>query len=96
MEGVLTGSLRAAQEAREQAATLVRQQERQRRKRDLERKRKALEAQILALRAEFDAVAEEGELIGREDHERESALSHGRADMARRRGGDRPATEERT
>jgi circadian clock protein KaiC len=40
-EGVLTGSLRLAQEAREQADALSRQQEIERRQRDLERKRQA-------------------------------------------------------
>ncbi|MDQ3773626.1 MAG: circadian clock protein KaiC [Pseudomonadota bacterium] len=54
-EGVLTGSMRVAQEAREQAATLTRKQEIERRQRDLERKRQALEAQIVAQRGQFKA-----------------------------------------
>ena len=51
--------MRLAQEAREQAAALSRQQEIERRQRELERKRQALEAQIAALRAEFEAEEEE-------------------------------------
>src|SRR5215470_11668279 len=52
-EGVLTGSMRAAQEAREKALGVVRKQDMERRQRELERKRRGLEAQIEALRAEF-------------------------------------------
>src|SRR3954451_20390239 len=42
-EGVLTGSLRLAQEAREQADAVAQVQEIERRQRDLERKRQALD-----------------------------------------------------
>ncbi len=44
-EGVLTGSMRAAQEAREQAATLALQEEIQAKQREVDRLRAALEAQ---------------------------------------------------
>jgi circadian clock protein KaiC len=54
-DGVLTGSMRVAQEARERAGKLVRQLEIGTRKRKLERKRVALEAQIAVLKAEFEA-----------------------------------------
>jgi circadian clock protein KaiC len=54
-EGVLTGSMRLAQEAREQAAARLRQQEIERMARGLERKRRLLEAQIAALRLEFES-----------------------------------------
>ena len=49
-EGVLTGSSRLSQEAREKAAALVRQEEAERRERTRRRKREALEARIAALR----------------------------------------------
>lgn len=52
--GVLTGSARLTQEAREQAEALLRGQEIERRQRDIERKRALLEAQITALRAGFE------------------------------------------
>src|SRR5215472_4977061 len=53
-EGVLTGSMRLAQEAREKADKVVRELETEAKSRSLERKRAALEAQIAALRAEFE------------------------------------------
>src|SRR5205807_3707978 len=62
-EGVLTGSSRLSQEAREKAAEAVRQQETKRRRRDLQRKREALEARILALRKEFEAEQEQFTLL---------------------------------
>jgi len=57
-EGVLTGSTRQAQEAREKAAELLRQQELESKQRELDRKRDALEARIAALRKEFEAEEE--------------------------------------
>lgn len=66
-EGVLTGSMRAAQEARERAAAVSRGQELERKQRELERKRKALEARIEAMRAEFEAAEEEARLLVSQD-----------------------------
>src|SRR5664280_1961214 len=57
--GVLTGSARAAQTAREKAEALASQQEAARRQRELKRKRAALEQQIAGLRSEHEASAEE-------------------------------------
>ena len=62
-EGVLTGSLRAAQEARERAAELARRQETARKQRDIERRRAATRAQIVALEAELRAAEAEAGLI---------------------------------
>jgi circadian clock protein KaiC len=61
MEGVLTGSARVAQEAREKASfdTFIREIERK--QLTLEHKRKAIEAQVSLLRAEFEA--EEAEIM---------------------------------
>jgi circadian clock protein KaiC len=87
-EGVLTGSMRAAQEARERAGGLARQHEIQRKARDVERKRMALEAQIAALRAEFEAVQEEAEVLATEELAREANLTQERTEMRRRRGGE--------
>jgi circadian clock protein KaiC len=87
-EGVLTGSLRATQQAREHAADVTRRQEMDRRRRDLERKRKAFEAQMVALKAEFDAVEAEARLVASEDSAREDALERDRDAMAARRGID--------
>ena len=90
-EGVLTGSMRLAQEAREQAAAQTRQQEIDRRQRDLERKRQALEAQMAAQRAQFEA--EQGELERLIDEERVAAdrTNRARAEMALSRKADERA-----
>jgi circadian clock protein KaiC len=87
-EGVLTGSMRAAQEDREKAALLARQQEIQRKQRELSRKRAALEAQISALRAEFEAVEDESKLVAEQDRAREQQLTDNRSTAALRRGAD--------
>jgi circadian clock protein KaiC len=58
-EGVLTGSARLAQEAKEIAAAQVSRQELERKKLALTHRRKTMEAQIEALRAEFRAEEEE-------------------------------------
>jgi circadian clock protein KaiC len=60
-EGVLTGSARLAQRARETAAAADRQERITRTRRELERKRAALTARIAALEAEFAAEADETE-----------------------------------
>lgn len=79
--GVLTGSARLAQEAQEQAGTLARRQEVERRQLELERRRKALEAQIAALRAEFEAQEiETMSIIGREQAQA-AQLTQERGDM---------------
>lgn len=65
MEGVLTGSARLAQEARDNSEKSRLSQAIEQRKLNLERKRKTLEAQIAALRIEFEAEeAESMKLIG--------------------------------
>ena len=58
--GVLTGSSRLAQEAKERAETLERYHEIERKQRDIERKKAAIEAQIAALRTGFEN--EQGDL----------------------------------
>lgn len=65
--GVLTGSARLAQEAQEQAAQTIHEQEVERRKLDLERKRRVIDAQISAMRAEFEAQEAETLNIIRQD-----------------------------
>jgi len=94
-EGVLTGSARAAQEAREKAAAQLRRETTERRRREIERKRQALEAQILAMRAQFDNEAEE---INKEialDTTREQVLESEKVQMARLRLGNGPAKVKR-
>ena len=87
-DGVLTGSARVAQEARERAAMIDREQEESRRRRELERKRKALEAQIASLQAEFEAAVEESNLVIEQEDEKQQQLDHERAAMAGSRKAD--------
>jgi circadian clock protein KaiC len=83
--GVLTGSARVVQEARERDAASARQQETARLGFDLERKRKAMEAQIEAARAEFAAEANEIERKIEHEKLREARFTEDRSVMARRR-----------
>jgi len=87
-EGVLTGSARAAQEGKEKANALERQQDIERKQRELERKRSALEAQIAALRARFAAEKEELEKKISEQESREEEFVENRAKMGRLRKAD--------
>jgi circadian clock protein KaiC len=84
--GVLTGSARAQQEAREEAARRTRERELEQRRSELERKRAALEASIEARRAEFEAEALEVERLIRQSEAVESQLDTDRKTMARMRG----------
>jgi len=90
-EGVLTGSLRLAQEAREQAASLSRQQEIERRQRQLERKRESLEAQMAAERAQFEAEEEELKLLIAQEQAATDRVRQSEEAMARSRKADRRA-----
>ena len=77
-EGVLTGSARLAQEAREKAAQLLRQQEIDRRAREVDRRRREITAQIAALQEQL----EEDEIRNRQDIEREDRLAAERVAMS--------------
>ena len=87
-EGVLTGSLRAAQEAREAAQALERRQAEARRQREIEARAAALQAQIAALQAEWKGLSEEKKMLAAQEQAREEALAEQRAAAARRRGAD--------
>jgi circadian clock protein KaiC len=86
--GVLTGSARAAQTARETAEALARQQEGARRKRELERKRAALERQIAGLRSEHEAGADELRQIDEQVGTRTLLLTTERSELGRLRQAD--------
>ncbi len=88
-EGVLTGSSRIQQEAREAAAKRTRQLEADGRRRALDRKRKALEAQILSLQAAFDAEAAEAAQLTSEFDEGEHIVQASRDNMAANRSKDK-------
>ena len=87
-EGVLTGSMRLAQEAREQADKVVRGLEIDAKKRSLARKRAALEAQIAALRAEFEGEEAELAKVLKQETNRVEQLKTEEVEMARSRKAD--------
>lgn len=83
-EGVLTGSMRLAQEAREKEHAQTHQQEIERRRRELERKREALEARIAALRREFAADEDEIAQMIDQAEAQEARRVQDRGEMAER------------
>jgi circadian clock protein KaiC len=93
-EGVLTGSARLSQEARERAAAAVRQEELAALQRRLDRRKSAVEAQIQALRAEIEAEEEEVGKRLRQALLEERELLAERAALAAARGADDSGTLE--
>lgn len=96
-EGVLTGSARQAQEAREKAATMLGQQEVEGKQRERERRREALEARIVALQKEFEAEEEEAKRLIAQVHASQEVLGKDREEMGRSRKSDtdEPPTRSR-
>jgi len=88
-EGVLTGSLRVAQEEREREAGLRERQELDRRQRELQGRRASLEAQIMALQHEYKTLEDEVSAIVSQGATQERALAEQRSKAAQRRGADR-------
>jgi len=88
-EGVLTGSARLAQEARERSESTLQQEELAALQRRLDRKKAALEAQVSLLHAEFEAEAEEVRKRVLEADRRERDLAADRKAMATVRLADR-------
>ena len=94
--GLLTGSARVAQEARERAEAAERKQQLQRKNFELKHKRQQLEAQIASMRAEFE-IEEQGLLRGAHEMElREKQIALDRVEMGRARKADLdPRTRQR-
>jgi circadian clock protein KaiC len=88
-EGVLTGSMRLAQEARERADKINRELEIESKQRAFNRKRAALEAQIAALRAEFEGEAAEMAKVLKQETHRVEQLQIEEVEMARSRQADK-------
>jgi circadian clock protein KaiC len=84
-EGMVTGSARLAQEAKDKAAILVREQEMERRSRELERKRREIAAQIDILQAQLASEETESALLNREGTAREDQLAADRVAMSQSR-----------
>jgi circadian clock protein KaiC len=93
-EGVLTGSARLAQEAREQAAQVERQQEVERMREELARRRLAMEAQIAALQAEYESAERRFQHDIRLAQQREEHIASDRQAMARSRKSEGVAAAE--
>ncbi|WP_158881020.1 circadian clock protein KaiC [Rhodanobacter sp. L36] len=88
-DGVLTGTARVAQEARERQADLARQQATERRRRDLARKRAAVERQIAEMRAALETEEIEVTTQIEQEEARETAQGSERSQMAILRGAQR-------
>ena len=95
-EGVLTGSMRLAQEARELALERAKHAETERRTRDLARKRMALEAQIATLNADLAALSEEARVLREGEKTEQNAFAATRQALKSRRGGRTAAAGSET
>ncbi|MCO5383271.1 MAG: circadian clock protein KaiC [Methanosarcina barkeri] len=86
--GLLMGSSRAAQEAKEISEAAVQSKNVVRKKRELESKLKSLDAQITSLSSQFEAEKEELNKLSSEDALRTEAQTRDRSEMARIRKAD--------
>jgi circadian clock protein KaiC len=86
--GILTGSARINQEARERAESAARQEELAMLQRRLDRRKAAMEAQIAALRAELEAEEEDLGKQVRRAMRQDDEMRANRAAMASIRGAD--------
>jgi circadian clock protein KaiC len=83
--GVLTGSSRVNQEAKEKRDTVHRHLQSERQREDIKRKKIVLEAQAAALRAEIASVEKEARKFAAETHEQDHQAELDRAKLARSR-----------
>lgn len=86
--GVLTGSARAQEEARERAREAALTEDLDRKKREILRKRAVAEAQIAAMKADIEAAEEEMARIARQEERRLEVEGEERREMAIRRYAD--------
>jgi circadian clock protein KaiC len=95
-QGVLTGSARSAQEAKEQSDAVGRQEDLQQRRDDLERERQSVEAQVAVLRREFEDKSDAVDLLlSRGATGREEGVEQ-RLEQGRLRSSDLPEPQEPT
>jgi circadian clock protein KaiC len=88
-EGVLTGSARLAQEAKNNEEQLLRQQEIERKQSGLELKRAATEANIVVLKSEFKAVEAETRKIIEMEKAKAKRFTDDKTKMAKSRKADK-------
>lgn len=86
--GVLTGSARLSQEAKEKAEQLAIQQEVEIKLANLEKKRKVMEAQIASVRAQFEVEEAEVKKIAEQEKRHQNGLVRDRERMAEKRRAD--------
>ncbi|MGY4306428.1 circadian clock protein KaiC [Bradyrhizobium sp. USDA 4369] len=91
-DGVLTGSARLAQEAKDRADRLLRTQEVERRTREIERRRREIAAQIETLQAQLASEEGEMELLNLEGSAREDQRAADRIALAQSRASRRAAS----
>ena len=87
-EGVLMGSARAAQTAREAAVAMEREESRQRKQRELRRKQQLYEAQLVSLKSQYELEREILLKELEEEEKRDTAAATHRLEMARIRHAD--------
>jgi circadian clock protein KaiC len=81
-EGVLFGSARSAQESREAASRVIRNEEIERRQRELDRKKRIMENEIAMLKEKFGRDEDEIRILIQQDLSREKAVEQGQKDLA--------------
>jgi circadian clock protein KaiC len=87
-KGVLTGSARIAQEAKESAELLIRKKDIERKKREIEQKRNALKAQISALHFQFESEESEAIKMIEIEQDQVKRLKQDKLEMAESRHAD--------
>jgi circadian clock protein KaiC len=87
-EGVLTGSARLSQQAKDDAEQLLRQQEIGRKRFGIERKREVMEAQVVALRSGFEAEESDTLKVIGIEKERDERFIQDKVKMAKSRKSD--------
>jgi len=93
--GVLTGSARIQQEAKEAAERLLRDQEAARRAREIDRRRRQIAAQIEVLQAQLAGEEEEAGKLQDESRAREQRLASERTALAMNRSASRQNSQEK-
>ena len=88
-DGILTGSARYAQEAKDAAQRLLGQQEIERKQREVERRRAKMEAEIADLKLSFEADQEELDKLIAEEMAQSGTLADTRKEIAVLRKGDK-------
>jgi len=86
--GLLTGSARAAQEARERAEAAERKRQEQRKAFELQQKRQRLEAEIAKMRADFKLLEQSSSQDSHELQLQEQQIVLNRKEMGRIRKAD--------